>query len=149
MEISRSCDDWLAPECFVSAADTTVILNSNRLRMTHPATSMLRTPEALPLRSDSGSHHYLNYFCEQKPVKPPAESLRKRMRQNCEPSQTSGKKYDFAEKSADYGANKILSPMFHDVSRDPRNQRIGQEKSRGCPVEQLRQSSSASGIEHG
>src|ERR1700675_5029284 len=134
MEISRSCDDWLPPECFVSAADTTFILNSNRLRITHPAASILRIPEALPLRSDSGSHHYLNYFCEQKPVKPPAESLRNRMRQNCEPSQTSGKKYDFAEKSADRGANKILSPMFHDVSRDPRNQRIRQEKSRRCPA---------------
>jgi hypothetical protein len=25
MEISRTCDDWLPPECFVSTAETTVI----------------------------------------------------------------------------------------------------------------------------
>ena len=94
------------------------------MKITRTESSILRIPEALPLRSDSGSHHYLDYFCEQEPVKPPAESLRNRMRQNCQPSQTSGEKDDFAENSADRGANKILSPVFHDVSRDPRNQRI-------------------------
>jgi hypothetical protein len=41
-----------------------------------------RVLKSLPLRGYSGSHHYLDYFREQKPVKTPAESLRDRMRQN-------------------------------------------------------------------
>src|ERR1035438_3601810 len=71
---------------------------------------------ALPSRGDSGSHHYLDDLRKQEPVKPPAEGLHYRMRENREPGQTSREKHDFAEKAGDCGASEGFASMFHHVT---------------------------------
>src|ERR1022692_2867845 len=94
MLISRTCEDGLPPECFASCSEITVIFktpNSSK----RPATRSLRlcNSTAMPSLRHSSSHHHLNHFGKQKPVKTPAEGLRHRMRQNREPAHTSGEKH--------------------------------------------------------
>src|ERR1700683_2793063 len=107
----------------------------------------LRPRAALPPRRDSGSHHHLNYFGKQKPVKSPAESLHYGMRKHGEPAQTSGEKHNFTDKPAHHGTSKTLPSPLHDETRQPRHQRVSQQKSPGG-AEQLRDSSRTGRAEH-
>src|SRR5271166_6972168 len=69
------------------------------------------------------------------------------MRQNREPGQTSGEKYDLAKEPAQGGASKGLGSMLRNISREPCNQRISQQKSaRGA--KQLSDASRTAGAKH-
>src|SRR5580658_3184222 len=121
MLISRTWEAALPPEPFASGSEMTVIVSTPN---GSPLCSLLLGPRtALPPRRDSGSHHHLNYFGKQKPVKAPAQGLRHRMGQNCEPRKTSSEKHNFAEEAAHRGASETLRSMLHHGTRDPCHQR--------------------------
>src|SRR5258706_10272582 len=101
----------------------------------------------LPLCRNACSHHYLDDFRKNKPVKPPAERLSDRVRQNGKPRQTSGEEYNFAEKAAQGGASKSSAPTFRHKSRQPSDEWISQQKS-ASSAQQLRYPACACGIEY-
>src|ERR1700733_4023393 len=117
MLISRTWEAALPPELFASDSEMTVIVGTpNRLLL---CSLLLGPGTVLPPRGDSCRHHHLDDLGKQKPVKAPAQGLRHRMRQNCEPRQTTSEKHGFAEKAAHRSASETLRSMLHDGTRDP------------------------------
>src|SRR5258708_4229657 len=112
-----------------------------------PCSSWAALLSALPLRRNSRRRHHLDDFRKQKPVKPPAKSLRDRMCEQAKQRQAGRKKYTLAKESGQRSAGKILATILHHISRNPRHQRISQQNP-SSSTEQLRQAAHAGGIEN-
>src|ERR1700719_518200 len=141
MLISRTCDDGLPTECFVSCSEITVISNSQT------ANCCLSLRPALPARCNSSRHQHLDYFGKKEPVKPPAEGLGHRMSQHGQPGKPAGEKQNLAKQSSQRGARKSFSSMLHHKPGQPGDQRIRQQKSAG-DAEHLCDPTRAAGTEN-